>query len=213
MDLGHSSSRTMKKMLLIGGSGGVGSALYGIINTDKYKLLSFSSKEYDVVNPTYQWDADIVIVLSGVTVNGLLKDINAQIAKIIDVNCLGAVNVLQTFLPGMICRNYGRIIFVSSIYSTTVVSGQGVYSATKAFVDRLVKNAAYENAQYGITVNSIQLGYMGLGMGKTDDIDKAISKTAMKRLCTIEELFRAIEFIIDTEYFTGQNLRLDGFVR
>jgi NAD(P)-dependent dehydrogenase (short-subunit alcohol dehydrogenase family) len=78
-----------------------------------------------------------------------------------------------------------------------------------------VKIAAIENAQYGITVNSIQLGYTGIGMGKLTDeaYEKAKNKSAMKRFCTMWELYKTIDYIIETEYLTGQNIRLDGGIR
>jgi NAD(P)-dependent dehydrogenase (short-subunit alcohol dehydrogenase family) len=42
---------------------------------------------------------------------------------------------------------------------------------------------------------------------------RQINKPALKRFCTIEEIYNAIKFIIDTEYYTGQNLRLDGGIK
>jgi NAD(P)-dependent dehydrogenase (short-subunit alcohol dehydrogenase family) len=112
-------------------------------------------------------------------------------------------------------RGYGRIIMMSSIYSAINIKGQGVYSASKAFVDKLVQVASLENAKYGVTVNSIQLGYTGIGMGELskDKVDVAKNKTSLKRLCTIQELWQTIEFIINTEYITGQNIKLDGGIK
>jgi NAD(P)-dependent dehydrogenase (short-subunit alcohol dehydrogenase family) len=82
-------------------------------------------------------------------------------------------------------------------------------------VDKLVKIAAIENAQYGITINSIQLGYTGIGMGAltTENKEKAIRKIAMRKFCPIIELHHTIEYIIESEYLTGQNIRLDGGVK
>jgi NAD(P)-dependent dehydrogenase (short-subunit alcohol dehydrogenase family) len=155
-------------------------------------------------------NADIVVSLAGMTQNNLLSEFYPRTRHTIDVNCLGAVTVLGDFLPHMIQRGYGRIIFISSIYSTMAVRGQGVYSASKAFIDRLVKTAAIENATYGITVNSIQLGFTGIGMGKMDEPERGLNKVGLLRYCTIEELWQTIRFIIETEYITGQNIRLDG---
>ena len=109
-------------------------------------------------------------------------------------------------------KNFGRIIFMSSVFSEINVKGYGAYSASKAFVDKLVKIAALENAQYGITVNSIQLGYTGIGMGENTP-DLAKQRIALKRFVTMQELFNTIEYIIKTEYLTGQNIRLCGGVK
>lgn len=211
--MGNGNYKTMKKLLLIGGTGGIGTELAKVITG--YDVQIAGPKDYDVTGAfiTNTLDADIVINLAALTQDNLLAEFHPQSRNTILTNCFGAVNVLTDFLPLMGARGWGRIILMSSIYSTTNVIGQGVYSATKAFIDRLVKIAAIENACNGVTINSIQLGYTGIGMGQSPEIERAINKTALKRLCTIDELWQTIQFIIDTEYLTGQNIRLDGGMR
>lgn len=102
---------------------------------------------------------------------------------------------------------------MSSVCSVINLPLHGIYSASKAFIDKLVKIAAIENAQYGITVNSIQLGYTGVGMGDPEQNEKMRNKPSLKRFVTPREIFDTIMFIISTEYYTGQNLRLDGGIK
>jgi NAD(P)-dependent dehydrogenase (short-subunit alcohol dehydrogenase family) len=208
----------MKNVLLIGGSGAVGQELIKLFYEDEFTVVSCSSKDFPLPHIDNRYgldDIDIVINLASSTTHGDLSINNIENEKVLLVNCLGAINILSTFLPYMRDKKYGRIIMMSSIYSSINILGEGVYSASKAFVDKLVKIAALENAQYGITVNSIQLGYTGIGMGTlaSENVVKAINKTAIKRFCTIEELYKTIHYIIDTEYLTGQNIRLDGGIR
>lgn len=205
-----------KEVFLIGGSGAVGKALYNIFDHDKYSVYSFNSREAPLPSLRgIENEADIVINLAGVTTTCELhkKDVNA--CNVIDVNCVGAVDILDTFLPHMQKQKYGRIIFISSVYSSINVKGQGVYSASKAFVDKLTKIAALENAEYGVTVNSIQLGYTGIGMGRVpiENTQRVMSKIGMGRFCSPQELYNTIEYIINTEYLTGQNIRLDGGIK
>jgi NAD(P)-dependent dehydrogenase (short-subunit alcohol dehydrogenase family) len=207
----------MRKVLLIGGSGGVGRGIHPYLEK-KYDVYSVNSKQFPLpeMNFTFGWkDIDIVVNLASLTVDCELNNQDIKNKSIINVNCLGAVNVLSAFLPHMRERGYGRIIMMSSIYAEINVKTQGVYSASKAFVDKLVRVAALENAAYGVTVNSIQLGYTGIGMGDSSEENKerARNKVAMKRFCTMEELYNTIEYIINTEYLTGQNIRLDGYNR
>lgn len=208
----------MRNVLVIGGSGRIGQELLKLFNRDKYTLISCSSKDLTLPYITRRHgldEIDILINLASLTTHNELSVDDNENKNIIDVNCLGAINIMSAFLPYMRDKNYGRIIMMSSIYSHINVIGEGVYSASKAFVDKLVKIAAIENAIYGITVNSIQLGYTGIGMGTIDtkDVEKVINKIPMKRFCTMEELYKTIEYIIDTEYLTGQNIRLDGGIR
>ena len=174
----------------------------------KHELI-FQSSRKQIENT----DSDVVISFSGIIDESVLSCFSVVTNKLVEVNCIGAVNLLSTFLPVMQQNKYGRIIFMSSIFSEINVPGYGVYSASKAFVDKLVKIAALENAQYGITVNSIQLGYTGIGMGDHPDKEKAKNKPALKRFVTMQELANVINFIIETEYYTGQNLKLEGGIK
>jgi len=174
----------------------------------KHELI-FQSSRKQIENT----DSDVVISFSGIIDESVLSCFSVVTNKLVEVNCIGAVNLLSTFLPVMQQRKYGRIIFMSSIFSEINVPGYVVYSASKAFVDKLVKIAALENAQYGITVNSIQLGYTGIGMGDHPDKEKVKNKPALKRFVTMQELANVINFIIETEYYTGQNLKLEGGIK
>lgn len=215
---GCNNTETMnrKEVFLIGGSGAVGKALYNIFDHDEYSVYSFNSHEATLpALRNIENETDIVINLAGVTTACELHKKDANACNVIDVNCVGAVDVLDTFLPHMRKQKYGRIIFISSVYSSINIKGQGVYSASKAFVDKLTKIAALENAEYGVTVNSIQLGYMGIGMGTMpiEDTQNIMRRIGMGRFCTPQELYNTIEYIINTEYLTGQNIRLDGGIK
>lgn len=208
----------MRKILIIGGSGGIGKELI-TFKWEESELFWVDSKQFPLpAKPIpFAWnDIDVVINLAGLSILNELHKRNIRNQEVILVNCLGAVDILSAFLPSMRERGYGRIIMMSSVCSVINLPEHGVYSACKAFVDKLVKIAAIENAQYGITVNSIQLGYTGIGMGGNttpDNIERARNKSSMKRFCTMQELYNTINYIIETEYLTGQNIRLDGGIK
>jgi NAD(P)-dependent dehydrogenase (short-subunit alcohol dehydrogenase family) len=209
----------MKKVLIIGGSGAIGQGLIPLFDTNKYEVFWCNSKEFPlpILPVPFAWDdIDVVINLAGLSVLSELHKFDDCNADAILVNCMGAVSILNVFLIPMRERGYGRIIMMSSVCSVINLPEHGVYSACKAFVDKLVKIAAIENAQFGITVNSIQLGYTGIGMGANttpENIERARNKSSMKRFCTMQELYNTINYIIETEYLTGQNIRLDGGIK
>jgi 3-oxoacyl-[acyl-carrier protein] reductase len=129
------------------------------------------------------------------------------------VNILGNVNLLSCALPNMRNNNYGRIILISSVLVEKVTNGTSIYSASKAFIDNLVKTASSENISKGVSCNSLQLGYFDGGMAHRlpeNFAEKIKSEIGLKRFGHIEELSNVIEFIIDTEYLTGQNINISG---
>src|SRR5258705_264445 len=109
---------------------------------------------------------------------------------------------------------YQRIcILLASNSKLALFGGTGVYAATKAFNDNIVRTCALENSKYGITANSLQLGYFNAGLTykvPQDILTKVINKIPMGRLGNGEDLITAIRFIFNSPYFTGVNLQLSG---
>jgi len=212
----------MKKIVVFGGTGGLGSKLIPFLEK-KYDVTSVGSKNVDITlfSEVQKYfnenDFDIVLNMSGSKYDVFLskiKDSDQQdINKMIDVNIKGNINIVSSCLPKMIEKKYGRIISISSVFSELNVPKNSIYCASKAFVDRFISNANKENVKFGITCNTIQLGYWDGGMCYRVDEkyqEMAKEKIGLKRWGRIEELHNTIDYIIENEYVSGTNLRIDG---
>jgi len=212
----------MKRLILFGGSGGLGKQLVPLLE-DKYALTALSSKDVDITkyceveeffrkNPT-----DILINMSGVNYNSFLHKIgegNLDDAKrMVEVNVNGNINLLASCLPQMRDQNYGRVILISSVLADKNVPGTGIYSASKSFLDKLVQTASMENISKGVTCNSIQLGYFDGGLTHKihETLKEGVLNTiGLKRWGRVKELAGTLEYLINTEYVTGANLLVSG---
>jgi len=212
----------MKKMVIFGGTGGLGKNLVPLLEK-KYEVISLNSKLVDVTNFKQvsfffnNNDVDIVLNLSGKKYDVFLNEITEndlpQINDMINVNVMGNINILSACLPNMIKRGGGRIISISSVFANMNIPKNSIYCASKAFIDRLINVANRENIKYGITCNTIQLGYWNGGMSyNVDDKYQELSKNkiGLKRWGNTDELFNTIVYIIENEYICGTNLRIDG---
>lgn len=212
----------MKKIVVFGGTGGVGQKLIPFLE-QKYSVTTLGSKDVDVTSFEKLKDFftenefDIVLNMSGLKYDVFLSKINEEDQKsindMIDVNIKGNINIISTCLPKMIEKKYGRIISISSVFSELNVPKNSIYCGTKAFVDRLISTANKENIKYGITCNSIQLGYWDGGMCHRVEEkyqEMAKEKIGLKRWGSIEELYNTVNYIVDNEYVCGVNLRIDG---
>jgi NAD(P)-dependent dehydrogenase (short-subunit alcohol dehydrogenase family) len=110
-------------------------------------------------------------------------------------------------------NNYGRIILSSSILADHPVISTSIYAGCKGFIDSLTKTVSVENANKNININSLQLGYFDGGLTyKIPESfrEKIKNNIPAKRWGTIEELYNTINYMINTGYFTGQNVNISG---
>lgn len=85
---------------------------------------------------------DIVIHSAGFSRPGLFVNLPAeQFVRMMNVNYFGAVHVTKALLPGMLARNSGHMVFISSVAGFLGMVGYTGYAASKfalrGFVDSL----------------------------------------------------------------------------
>jgi 3-oxoacyl-[acyl-carrier protein] reductase len=212
----------MKKVLITGATGGLGKQVFELMSND-YEITSVGSKDFDIknINQCEEFfknkNFDVVINFAGLNYDTFIHKINSEnienVQNLLDVNIKGTINLVSTSLKNMRENKYGRIILISSVLSEKNVVGTGVYSSCKSFIDKFVKNVSLENIKYGITANTVQLGYFDGGMTYRipEEHLEPIKKTiGLQRFGRIDELVRTIEFLINNEYATGINLKIDG---
>jgi NAD(P)-dependent dehydrogenase (short-subunit alcohol dehydrogenase family) len=212
----------MKKILILGGTGGLGSQLTEVLSLT-YNVTSIGSADLDITD-TLKCEEffekntfDILINLSGYNFDSFIHKLDCskemKLDKMLDVNIKGSINVVAFALKHMREQKYGRIILISSVLAEKTVVGTGIYSACKSFLDKFVKNISAENINKGITANTIQLGYFDGGMTyriPEEMISTIKESIGLKRFGSIKELAETIEYFISNEYATGINLKIDG---
>jgi NAD(P)-dependent dehydrogenase (short-subunit alcohol dehydrogenase family) len=87
------------------------------------------------------------------------KDItDADWQKIIEVNFFSGVRLSRTYLPGMLNRNWGRVIFISSESAVQIPAEMIHYGVTKTMQLALSRGLAETTIGTGVTVNSVLPG-------------------------------------------------------
>jgi 3-oxoacyl-[acyl-carrier protein] reductase len=91
--------------------------------------------------------------------------------------------------------------------------GQTNYSAAKAGLVADTKLWAVELAKYGIRTGAIAPGFVDTpilqGM-RPDALDKMMRGVPLGRPASPEEIWKAVRFVIDCDYFTGRCIDVDG---
>jgi NADP-dependent 3-hydroxy acid dehydrogenase YdfG len=85
------------------------------------------------------------------------------LARLLDINTIGALRVAQAVLPGMRARGRGRLLFVSSIAGRIVPPREAAYAATKWALEALVEALAIEAGPLGIEAALLEPGPVSSG--------------------------------------------------
>lgn len=159
---------------------------------------------------------DIFIWAAGVAHAGLMVDTTAETyEQMVHINLTAPFKITQALLPAMIRRQWGRIVYVTSIWGETGGSYETLYSMTKGGLNALAKALAKEVAPSNITVNAVSPGAIDTPMLKqysTEDKQLLVEQIPIARLGQAEEVAHAIQFLIqeETGYITGEVLRVNG---
>jgi 3-oxoacyl-[acyl-carrier protein] reductase len=112
----------------------------------------------------------------------------------------------------MIAQRYGRIVNVTSVTGPLVSNaGSAAYGAAKAGMDGMMRAAAIENAEFGVTINGVAPGWIATA-SSTEAERAAAHHTPVGRAGTPAEVAAAVCFLAAPEasYITGQTLVVDG---
>jgi 2-hydroxycyclohexanecarboxyl-CoA dehydrogenase len=140
--------------------------------------------------------------------------------RLIAINLKGVLHATRAVLDGMIARERGRIISISSDAGRAGSTGEAVYSACKAGVIGFSKALAREVARHGITVNVVcpgptetaLLAEVTAGERGAKIIEAMRRAIPLKRLGQPEDVAGAVAFFASDEaaYVTGQVLSVSG---
>jgi NAD(P)-dependent dehydrogenase (short-subunit alcohol dehydrogenase family) len=99
---------------------------------------------------------DAVVHLVGGFSAGTIADTSDKVWDLMmGVNVRTAFNVMRASLPSMIAAKRGRIVAVGSRAAVEASPGVSAYAVSKAALVALVRNAAAEVKDSGITVNAV----------------------------------------------------------
>jgi 3-oxoacyl-[acyl-carrier protein] reductase len=160
---------------------------------------------------------DILVNCAGFPVDRpLVKMTDDEWRTVIDVCLFGTFATSRAVAPGMIEREYGRIVNLSS-RAYLGNPGQANYSAAKAGVIGLTKSLSKELGRHGITVNAIAPGMIETEMVRSHPkfemiAERAIKENSVKRLGIPEDVASAVLYLTSPEagFVSGDVIHVSG---
>ena len=159
---------------------------------------------------------DALICNAGTSYTGLLQDMTVnEWDDLFALHVRGAFLATRAFLPGMISRQSGSILYISSMWGQVGASCEAAYSACKATLIGLSKAMAKEAGPSGVRFNCICPGVIQTDMlsgYSAGDLDALRQDTPLGRLGSPEDVARAAWFLCSREadFITGQSLGVNG---
>ena len=180
----------MKKILITGASGGIGSCIADKFLKNKYEMILTSSSNdslsklkekygnnhhyyiLDFNNPDENTtilkiiseehkDLNIIVNNAGITDDSLLLRMKTdQWNKVIQANLSSNFIIIKALLPNMIKNKSGNIIGISSVVATSGNPGQSNYVAAKSGMIGFYKSIALEVASRNVNVNIVSPGFI-----------------------------------------------------
>jgi 3-oxoacyl-[acyl-carrier protein] reductase len=160
---------------------------------------------------------DILVNCAGFPVDRpLVKMTDDEWRTVLDVCLFGTFATSRAVAPGMIEREYGRIVNLSS-RAYLGNPGQANYSAAKAGVIGLTKSLSKELGRHGITVNAIAPGMIETEMVRSHPkfemiAERAIKENSVKRLGIPEDVASAVLYLTSPEagFVSGDVIHVSG---
>lgn len=228
----------MKKVLITGGSRGIGEECVRCFSKKGYEVFFLYKKndekaailegetgakaiKFDVSNSENMeilnkiGSIDILVNNAGISQIKMFQDITEEDwDNMFNSNIKSMFLITKHFIKDMINRKYGRIINVASMWGETGASCEVHYSASKAAVIGFTKALAKELGPSGITVNCISPGFIETDMNshlEKEDIEEICNETPLRRAGSVCDIAKAIMYIAENgDFITGQVIGVNG---
>jgi NADP-dependent 3-hydroxy acid dehydrogenase YdfG len=151
-------------------------------------------------------EVDVLVNCAGVSRPGnILDSSESDVDELIDVNLRGLLQLTRLVLPGMVERDLGHVINISSIAGLYNFYGHTVYHATKAAVHQVSRQLRNDTVGKRIRVTEICPGRVeteifGRNMGGTPEAMEEAWKTYYEgyESLTTDDIVNAMDYAIET---------------
>lgn len=186
-------------------------------NAKGFCVCDLSKDINDLVKFIEENNIDVLINNAGEYIYSSLDSMEtADIQRLYQTNLIAPAYLISKAIPHMKGQRWGRIINIGSISGVMGEAYASIYSSSKAGLIGLTKALALELAEYEITVNTINPGWVEteLGMNSIEDSefsrDEILQCIPQKRFVKPEEVAKLCKYLIssDAKGITGQSINI-----
>ena len=157
---------------------------------------------------------DLIVNCGGISLCGVVQDISDEdVSRLVDINLKAPYFMAKYGADIMIKNGGGSIINISSVWGNVGASCEVIYSAAKGGINTMTKALAKEFAPSNIRVNAVAPGVVKTDMlncYSEEDLNTLAIETPLKRLGDCDDIAKAVLFLAENDFITGQILTVDG---
>ena len=218
--------KRQKRALVTGATRGIGAAIATRLSHDGIDVVRLGTKDVDFadIEATRQFareiasdDIDILVNNAGINKIGPFAEIAFEdFERIEHVNVTAPFLLMQSVVPSMRRKKWGRIVNITSIFGVISKEFRAPYSASKFALDGMTAALAAEVAVDGILANCVSPGFIETDLTRSilgdSGIAELVGRVPMRRLGKPEEVAAFVAWLVSDEntYISGQNLVIDG---
>src|SRR5690625_141755 len=233
-----------ENVLIIGASGDIGIAIAEQLANEGYQLILHYHQNREPISMVYKTikecvltevQADLtdphdvenmianlmypvhsIVFASGKAHYGLFQETPEQtINDMLSMHVKAPLFITKHFLPAMINRKSGKIVFITSIWGHVGASFEVVYSTVKGAQNSFVKSLAKEVGPSGISVNGVCPGFIDTKMNehlRQEEKEAIISDIPMNRSGSPKDVAHTVRFLLDdaSNYIQGEIIKVTG---
>lgn len=138
------------------------------------------------------------------------------VRRIYEINVFAPWRLCQLTVPYMQKSGYGSIVNITSMSSINNDPNMGIYGSSKAALNHMSSNLAYDFGPMGVRINCVGPGATrthALATVLTPEIEhKMLAHTPIKRLGEVSDIAKTVLFFASpmSSWITGQTLMVNG---
>ena len=138
-----------------------------------------------------------------------------DILQQIEINIKSNHLIVKNLLPMMKNQNYGKIVFITSLYTEQFPSENIHYITAKSALNGFAKALSIDLAGFGIRVNLVSPGMTNTRL--VADIPEKVklttaARTPLKKLAEPADVASTIKYLVseESDFLTGETIRVNG---